>query len=265
MAPFYIYVVAAVSSAVLQQPKQRDDSLFWRSRDTKIAIAGAIATIAIAPFDERIARWARSDNVQGDSTRHSAIKSATVINEVPLTLAAVTTYAVGRISRNATVTDVGAHLTQSLVGTVVLEEIVRISLGRARPHESPDDAWRFQPVLGLSRFEYRSFPSLHAAVAFATASTLSEEMRLRHAGERAWLSPLLYAAASIPGFTRVYLDQHWASDVVSGSVLGALLGAGVVRYSHARRTRVDRLLIPNTFAVTNEHVRFGWTFVQSFH
>ena len=262
MTPFYIYVVAALSSAALQQ--QRDDSLFWRSRDAKLAIAGAIATVAIAPFDERIARWARSAGVQGDSSRHDLVKTATVINEVPLTLAAVTTYAVGRLSHNRTVTDVGAHLTESLVGTVALEEIVRISLGRARPHESPDNAFKFRPFLGLSRFEYRSFPSLHAAVAFATASTLSEEMRLRDASERAWLSPLLYFAASIPGFTRVYLDQHWASDIVSGSVVGAILGAGVVRYSHARHTRVDRWLIPNSVAVTNDHVRFGWTFVQSF-
>ena len=261
MTPFHIYVVAAVTSAASLQ--QRDDSSFWRSRDTKIAIAGAVATIAVAPFDERVARWARTDAVQGDASRHDAVKSATVINEVPLTIAAVTTYAVGRVTRNATITDVGAHLTQSLVGTVVLEEVVRISLGRARPHESPDDAFNFRPFQGLSRFEYRSFPSLHAAVAFATAATLSEEMRVRHASQRPWLSPLLYVAASIPGFTRVYLDQHWSSDIVSGSVVGALLGAGVVRYSHARRTRIDRWLIPNTVAVTDDRLRFGWTFVQS--
>jgi len=263
MTPFYmVYAAAALTSSVSLQ--QRDDSLFWRARDTKIAIAGAIATIAIAPFDERIARWARSDRVQGDSARHSHVESATVINEVPLTIAAVATYAVGRVTHSATVTDVGAHLTQSLVGTVALEEVVRIALGRARPHESPDNAFKFKPFLGRSRFEYRSFPSLHAAVAFTTAATLSEEMRIRHVAQRAWLSPLLYVAASIPGFTRLYLDQHWSSDVVSGSVVGALLGAGVVRYSHTRRTSIDRLLIPNSVAVTNDQVRFGWTFVQSF-
>jgi membrane-associated phospholipid phosphatase len=250
--------VAALSATLLQ----RNDSMFWRSRDTKVAIVGAIATLAIAPFDERIARWARSGSVQGDSSRHNAVKSATVINEVPLTLAAVTTYVVGRVSHNATVTDVGAHLTESLVATVVVEEVARIALGRARPHESPDDAFKFKPFLGLSRFEYRSFPSLHAAVAFATAATLGEEMRQRDASSRKWLTPALYVAASIPGFTRVYLDQHWASDVVSGSVVGALLGAGIVRHSHGHHTFVDRLLIPNV-SVANDHVSFGWTFVQS--
>ena len=259
MLASYIYVVAATAAAL----QQHCDSSLWRRRDTKLAIAGAIATVAIAPFDERIARWARSDNVQGGSDRHDAVSGVTVVNEVPLTLAAVTTYAVGRLSHNATVTDVGAHLTESLVSTVVLEEVVRIALGRARPHESPDDAFNFSPFLGLKRFEYRSFPSLHAAVAFATAATLSEEMRLRHVHARKYLSPLLYAAATIPGFTRVYLDQHWSSDIVSGTVVGVLIGGAIVRYSHSRRTTVDRWLIPNTMAVSDGRVRLGWTFVQS--
>ena len=258
MLASYIYVVAATAAAL----QQRGDSSFWRPRDTKLAVIGAVATIAIAPFDERIARWARSDNIQGGSGRHDAVRGVTVVNEVPLTIAA-TTYMVGRLSRNATITDVGAHLTEALVSTVALEEVARIALGRARPHESPDDAFKFKPFLGLSRFEYRSFPSLHAAVAFATAASLSEEMRLRHVGARSYLSPLLYVAATIPGFTRVYLDQHWSSDIVSGSVVGVLIGGAIVRYSHSRRTNVDRFLIPNILSVSDGHVRFGWTFVQS--
>jgi len=50
--------------------------------------------------------------------------------------------------------------------------------------------------------------------------------------------------ATIPGFTRIYLDQHWASDIVAGSVVGAFIGNRIVRYSHSRRTRVDRVLLP---------------------
>ena len=57
----------------------------------------------------------------------------------------------------------------------------------------------------------------------------------------------MYTAALVPGFTRMYLDEHWASDVVAGSALGALLGSKVVRYAHThRRNKLDRFLLGTT-------------------
>ena len=48
----------------------------------------------------------------------------------------------------------------------------------------------------------------------------------------------------IPGLTRIYLDQHWASDIIAGGFLGALIGSRVVSYSHShRRTWLDRTLL----------------------
>lgn len=42
----------------------------------------------------------------------------------------------------------------------------------------------------------------------------------------------------------MYLDQHWASDVVAGAFVGALLGSRVVSYAHSHnRTRLDRALL----------------------
>jgi membrane-associated phospholipid phosphatase len=219
------------------------DSSFWRNGDHRLALATLLTTGAVAIYDERIARWARSTGVQGDSSRHDLVGTLTVINEVPLTIAAVAVYGVGRIAGNSTIADVGAHVTASLLATEIIAEVVRIGLGRARPRASPDDAFLFHPGRGLTQFEYRSFPSLHAAVAFATAAALAEEMRLRNTAGRRYVVLLLYAAAAVPGFTRLYLDQHWASDVLAGTAVGAFLGTRVVRYLHGRRTPLDRLLI----------------------
>lgn len=230
--------------AALLLPQQASDSTFWRKRDARLAVATVAATGVLAVFDERIAHWARQESVQGDSSRYDAVRSATVINEVPLTIAALTVYGVGRLGKMDLLADVGAHVTEALVVTEVVSEFVRSTLGRTRPHASPDDAFQFEPGGGLRHFEYRSFPSLHAAVAFTTAASLSEEMRVRGVGARAYLAPLLYAAATIPGFTRIYLDQHWASDVLAGSVIGAFVGNRVVRYAHSRRTPIDRVLLP---------------------
>jgi len=50
--------------------------------------------------------------------------------------------------------------------------------------------------------------------------------------------------ATLPGFTRLYLNKHWASDIAAGSFLGALMGIKTVRYAHSHhRTKLDRFLL----------------------
>lgn len=237
---------------------QQHDSSFVHKGDGKLAIAAVAATALTAAFDERIARWTRQPSVQGDSSRSDVVKAVTVVNEVPLTIGAVATYGIGRLTGNRTVADVGAHLTQSLVATEVVAEIVRSGLGRTRPRASQDDAFAFKPGGGLTRFEYRSWPSLHAAVAFATAASLSEEMRVHDMPGRAYATWALYGAALIPGFTRLYLDQHWASDVVAGAAVGAYLGHRVTQYSHRRRTRIDRILLSKHVSIVGPALQVRW-------
>jgi len=247
---------ALLVTVALPQPK---DSSFWRHGDGWLAVGAVAATGIAVVFDERIARWTRTPAVQGDSRRNDLVKAVTVVNEMPLTVASIVTYGVGKLTRSATVADVGAHWTEALVATEVVSEVVRSGLGRKRPRASQDDAFVFGPGRGLTQFEYRSWPSLHAAVAFATAASLSEEMRLRNASARRVIAPLLYAGATIPGFTRLYLDQHWASDIVAGTIVGAFLGSRVVSYAHGRRTFVDRILLGAQVAPRAGGFDVGWT------
>ena len=248
-------------TAVLRQ-QQPADSSFWRARDGRLVLGAVAATAVTAVFDERIARWARTSSVQGDSSRHDAVEAVTVINEMPLTLAAVATYGVGRLSGQHTVADIGAHWTEALLSTVAIDEVLRIAIGRARPRASPDDAFAFKPGQGLSQFEFRSFPSLHAAVAFATAAALSQEMEVRKTRSRRVLTWTLFTLATIPGFTRLYLDQHWASDIVSGSAVGAYLGTRVVQYMHGHATRLDRVLLGARVVPTTNGMVLGWTVLR---
>jgi membrane-associated phospholipid phosphatase len=217
---------------------------FFVKRDiiaTGIAIAG---TAAVSGVDLRIARWARSGGVQGDSSRHQLVDDLTRVNETPLTLAALATYGVGRLAGSTTMADVGLHTLEALVLTTTVSQAVRGVVGRTRPRVSLEDPYRFKPGTGFSGFETRSFPSLHTAAAFATATALVGEIRLRKPASVKVAAPLLYTAAMVPGLTRVYLDQHWASDIVAGAFVGALLGSRVVGYAHShRRTRLDRALL----------------------
>jgi membrane-associated phospholipid phosphatase len=244
---------------LLQAQEPSRDSSFLRPGDGRIGVAVVAGTAAIAVFDERIARWWRQPSVQGDSSRHDLVSAATFVNEMPLTIGALAVYGTGRLAGWRTVADVGAHLTESLVATEIVAEAIRVGLGRVRPRASPDNAFVFEPGRGLTVFENRSFPSLHAAVAFATASALAEELRVRDVKARRWATPLLYSAAMIPGLTRLYLDQHWASDVLAGSALGAFLGMRVVRYAHGRRTRIDRILLHTVILARPRELYIGWS------
>lgn len=221
---------------------------FFRKSD--LAAAGLIVggSAAVSVFDERIAHWWRGPTVQ-DSARTDWANTLTVVNEVPLTLGAVAAYGVGRIMKNETVADIGLHTTEALVTTVVLAEAIRGPLGRARPRESQDDQYNFSFGRGFHDFAARSYPSIHAAVAFTAASALVGETRLRNPGAVRYVAPVLYTAAFIPGITRMYLNQHWASDVFAGTLMGMLLGSRVVSYAHGhRKSKLDRMLLGATIA-----------------
>jgi membrane-associated phospholipid phosphatase len=164
--------------------------------------------------------------------------------ETTLTWASVVGYGVGRISHSSTIADVSLHMVEAQALTSAFGQAIRGVAGRARPYVAPNNATDMHWGQGFTHYDYRSFPSLHSAAGFVAASAITSEMQERHSGATPYVAPLLYAAAMIPGLTRVYNGQHWASDVVSGAVLGTFFGNRVVRYAHSHaKTKLDRALL----------------------
>ena len=221
---------------------------FFNPRDITIVVAATYISIGVAHYDTKIAHYMRSASVQGsDST---LVKQLTNANETTLTLASLLSYGVGRAVHSPTVTDVSAHVGEALLLTNVVSQAIRGPFGRARPYVTHDDNNSdFHVRKGFTSYDFRSLPSLHSASAFAAASALTEEMRERDFSGTWIVAPVLYSAAAIPGLTRMYLDQHWASDVVMGAFVGAFLGPKVVHHAHTNpRNRLDRLLLGTTIA-----------------
>ena len=91
------------------------------------------------------------------------------------------------------------------------------SLSHVRRYNATHDEYRLkgelkQEIVGQSR----SLPSSHASNTFAVALFLSFYFR------KFW--PLCYGMACLVGYSRVYLGVHFPFDVVSGAILGSLLG-----------------------------------------
>ena len=78
-------------------------------------------------------------------------------------------------------------------------------------------------IEGVNIHGYDTFPSGHTVTAFALATLLS---MIFH--KRAYLSFLLFVAATLVAFSRVYLMQHFFVDVYIGSILGVL--ASLITY-----------------------------------
>ncbi len=254
-----VLVLVVPHAVVAQAPDSIGaQKTFFTRRDlayTAIALAGSAV---VSHFDVRVAHWSQRDVIQGGEARENLVDALTQVNETPLTIAAAATYLAGRAARSHTITDIGLHTTESLVLTIAVSELIRGPVGRVRPRASPGDQYNFEFNGGFTKFEDRSFPSLHSSAAFATAAALVGEIRVRKPGAVKYAAPVLYTAALVPGLTRIHLDEHWISDVVAGGFLGALLGSRVVAYSHSHNpNRLERMLLGTTVVPRDGGVRLS--------
>ncbi len=210
-----------------------EDRRFVRPHDLAALGLGLAASGALSLADVRIAHWTQSSGVQGDSSRRRFVNNVTKVNETTITIAGLAAYGIGKLTHAETLTDVAKHTTQAVVLTSLVSQAMRGPLGRSRPYITNDtNQYDFHAFKGFSGYDNRAWPSLHSATAFAAGAALVSELRERHAAAMPWAEPLIYAAAAVPGLSRMYLNQHWSSDVLAGDVLGVVIGNRLVHYAH---------------------------------
>ena len=140
------------------------------------------------------------------------------------------TWAAGELAGRGEVADAALRVTAALAAGGVANGVLKYSLGRERPSTTADPL-RFRPFSADNRWQ--AFPSGHAVVAFSLASAVAEEARTP------WVTVLAYGGAAAVGWSRVYDDKHWASDVAGGAFIGILAGRSTVRLLRRRRADED--------------------------
>lgn len=122
------------------------------------------------------------------------------------------------------------------VGLLVCTLLTRLGkdvlyAGQPRPLRLLEDVARAVPILKHNNY-VNSFPSGHTSTAFTTSLLLAHVVRRRFA---MFLFPLL---AFLVGYSRVYLAQHFVTDVTAGIVVGIVSSyAGLLVYEWLRQKK----------------------------
>ena len=123
-------------------------------------------------------------------------------------------------------------ILQGVLGTALLVSVTKFGAGRQWPSggrgpnapdrlKHPEDANDYQP---LSRGIGAAFPSGHTGVVFAATAALRTS-----APDATWWRFAGYPLAVGVGFSMWFGDHHWASDVLSGGLLGEAIGGAAGR------------------------------------
>jgi membrane-associated phospholipid phosphatase len=241
---FLVLLITRVASAQGRDSASRGDKTFLTRRDLAISGVALGATALLSRWDDEIARESQTSRFQGSST-HDIALGISKVNETTLTIGGIVTWGIARLVKSPDVSDIALHATESVVLASLASQLIRGPLGRARPYYAGDSAqYDFHLGQGFRNFKYRAFPSIHTSSGMAVATVVTMELQRRHQRTTPFVAPVLFTAALLPGLARIQLDQHWASDIVSGAFMGVFAGYKVTKYSHDHpNNRFDRALL----------------------
>lgn len=109
-------------------------------------------------------------------------------------------------------------LGRTLLATWIVLNVVKLAVPRVRPYI----ALGLEPIWG--RPTDGSFPSGHAAGAFAIAAFVTVWLRRRTSVAAHRTVGILWTLAFGVALSRVFLAVHYPTDVVVGAVLGIVVG-----------------------------------------
>ena len=152
-------------------------------------------------------------------------------------------YGGGVVAESFRYRDMGLMLGEAAILADASTFVLKQAVGRARPVTGRGRD-SFRPFQFGS--DYDSFPSMHTSSSFAMASIVAGT------SESMMVKVLSYSTALFVGFSRMYEDKHWASDVVMGAAVGELCGR-VVMQSRVRegvRVRITPLVGPDALLLS---------------
>jgi membrane-associated phospholipid phosphatase len=140
----------------------------------------------------------------------SSVWKASSSSVYPIALASpISILATGYIKKDKVLQKKGWQAAGALAINTVITQGLKYSINRARPYE------KYPTLIHPYHIETdASFPSGHTSTAFATAASLSINFKKWYV-----VVPAYTWAASV-GYSRLYLGEHYPTDVLAGAAIG---------------------------------------------
>jgi membrane-associated phospholipid phosphatase len=244
-----ISVVVLGTTISLSAEAQVQDTIHKKTplltgKDALLVGAFTLGTVAVAPLDRQVAKRLQDPGTQENQFLGRAATGFRVLAVPGSLVAGVGLYTLGRADGQRRLQSLGLHSVESILIATAVGSAMKFAAGRARPHVDIDNPVDFKLFRGLTNDSYRSFPSGHTINAFAFASTVTRETQFWWPHSVWYVGTVMYSGATLMGLSRIYNNQHWASDVMGGAAIGTLIGLKVVKYTHSHPgNRIDRHLI----------------------
>ena len=195
-----------------------------------LAVTGAVGLTYV--FDEDIRNKLEGKKSKGMDT---ATDVGNVLGNPFLHLGiAAAMYGTGILAESPRWKETGEMLGHAILLADTTTFVLKETIGRARPF-AKNDKGSFRP--GQFKSDYDSLPSMHTSSSFAMASVMAAT------SESLPTKILYYSAATFVGFSRIYQDKHWASDVILGATIGELCGR-IVTATYVNKSRNKVSLVP---------------------
>lgn len=207
----------------------------WDSQDL-LTFGGIVAATTVSIFADRsIKNFANENGQYKDSF---PFKLGKFYGEVyPAAILTGGSYLGGLLFKSNKLKKIGFELFETLFFAGTVTTVLKYSLGRERPTVA-NDPYNFAPF-SFKGFDFRSFSSGHAAVAFSLSTVLAENVNNNY------LKVLIYIPAILTATSRVYQNYHWTSDVIAGSAIGYFIGKFVTSlHSGGKNRQVSMLISP---------------------
>jgi membrane-associated phospholipid phosphatase len=226
-------VQLCLASIAQSQEQSPSHTIRWWEVTT---VVGAVAVASLA--DRTVNIWSK-DHRSESSDKLAAIFRTGGQPAVVLGVGGGIALA-GVISDRAGLRRSGERILASAAVAGLTTAAIKLTAGRVRPIDT-DDPYIFKPFSGND-----AFPSGHATLAFALATSLSDEIH------NPWISVVLYTGATGTAWSRINDQRHWLSDVLMGGAIG-ITGAKIMN----GRWRILGLTPPR-FLVDPAGARVEW-------
>ncbi len=194
----------------------------WKGTDWLIFGGTAALTGLLYTADDDIARWSEEHH---ETSSGPVPRFISHLAEPPFLAGTLTTlYIAGEVFRAPGLRRTILLCFEAYAANAIISSVMKLLVGRAR-YERGEGDHSFHPF--SIDFSGRSFPSGHSGSVFCVAAIVAGRV------DKPLVGALLYGAAATVALSRIHDNEHWASDILFGSVLGYFIGKKILHLNQA--------------------------------